>query len=79
MTAIDREYFTWEKETFGDNPIPEWKICKQLYAEHLMKVKTKSQIWKMLCGPATGPCHCKCMCAAGLAWNMLLEKEQQEK
>ena len=78
MSDIDREYFMWEKITFGNGVIPEWKVCKQMYAEHLIKVKTKSQIWKMLCGPAKGPCLCKCPCAAGIAWSMLLEREQQE-
>lgn len=79
MTAIDKEYCAWEKKTFGNGALPQWKEIKVLYAEYLATTKTKSQIWKMLCGPATGPCHCNCLCPAGIAWNTLLAREQQEK
>ena len=71
MGPVDREFYAWEKKTFGDGPIPEYKILKKMFAEHLVKTKTKTQIWKMLCGPATGPCRCKCLCGPGIAWNML--------
>lgn len=78
MTEEDRAFFQWERKIFGSNPIPEWGVVKAMYAEHLLATKTKTQIWKMLCGPSKGPCHCNCLCAPGLAWNALLEKEQQE-
>lgn len=75
MTTIDREFFEWYDKTFGKDPLPNnWK---QLYAEHLLATKTKSQIWKMLCGPAKKSCICKCPCAAGIAWNVILEKEKE--
>lgn len=76
MTEIDRELFAWEKATFGNGPKPEWRVQKEMYAEHLAATKTKTQIWKMLCGAATGPCHCKCPCPQGLAWNKLLAKRE---
>lgn len=75
MTQIDKELFTWEEKTFGNGTLPEWKVRKILYAEYLVATKTKRQIWKMLCGPATGPCHCNCLCPAGIAWNKVLGKE----
>ena len=75
MTESDREFFKWEKETFGKGPFPEWEEIKNLYAEHLLATKTKTQIWKMLCGPADRPCSCKCLCMAGIAWNRILSAE----
>ena len=70
MTEIDREFFAWQKERFPSTPLPaNWK---DLYANHLLQTKTKTQIWKMLCGPAKKSCLCKCPCPAGIAWDRLL-------
>lgn len=75
MGLVDRLCREWEKETFGDGPLPEWRVEKQMFAEYLAENKTKRQVWRMLCGPATGPCKCKCLCAPGIAWNKILERE----
>lgn len=75
MGPVDKLFLEWERETFGDGPLPEWPIQKQMFAEYLAENKTKRQVWKMLCGEATGPCSCNCLCPAGIAWNMILEKE----
>ena len=73
MTEIDKEFFAWNTRNFGDSDLPpNWK---ELYAEYLLKNKTKTQIWKMLCGPAKKSCLCKCPCAAGIAWDRLLACE----
>lgn len=75
MGPVDRLYYEWVKKTFGNGPTPEWAVLKEMFAEHLVKTKTKKQIWRMLCGPATGPCTCNCICAAGIAWNTVLAEE----
>jgi len=72
MTEIDKAFSLWRTTTFGNAPLPNnWKT---LYAEHLLNTKSKTQIWKMLCGPATKSCLCKCPCPAGIAWDQLLSK-----
>ena len=74
MTEIDKEFFAWCTKSFGSGPLPSnWKT---LYADHLLNTKTKTQIWKMLCGPAKKSCLCKCPCAAGIAWNKLLSAKE---
>lgn len=75
MGPVDKIYFAWEKKQYGNGPFPEYKILKVEFAEYLYRTRTKSQIWKMLCGPATGPCEkCRCLCAPGIAWNRLLSE-----
>lgn len=70
MTENDKEFFEWRKANFGDAELPDdWK---NKYADHLLKAKTKSQIWRMLCGPAKGSCLCKCPCPQGIAWDRLV-------
>ena len=79
MGAVDVEYDKWHKKMYGSwKNGPEWPERKKLFAEHLLATKPKSWIWNQLCGPATGPCRCKCMCPAGIAWNALLEREAKE-
>ena len=78
-SVIDVEHDKWHKKMFGDGSVePEWKEQKKMFAEHLVATKPKSWIWKQLCGPATGPCRCNCMCSAGIAWNAILEREAKE-
>ena len=74
VAKIDRMLREWEKEKFPDGNIPPWSVVKVMWAEHLAATQPKSWIWSQLCGPATGPCHCNCMCPAGIAWNAILER-----
>lgn len=77
---VDEEYDKWDKEMYGSGANgPAWPERKKLFAEHLLATKSKSWIWGTLCGPATGPCRCNCMCPSGIAWNALLERESKEE
>lgn len=72
----DNAFFKWMAKTYPEPEKVSWPKIKADYADYLVGHKTKRQIWNMLCGPRTGPCKCECICMPGMAWNKILEKEE---